>query len=291
MVVLRPPSPPPPPRPAPRQERTKERELDIDIHTGRHHTEVDIHETSRDRSRVRRGRSPSHERPSPAHRRRAAAYDDEVIVRSDRNKLSVDIEEHRHRRSRSAAPPMSPPITESSGAYDDEAEYITSRINERGRMGEAWHGHTKDWTIVDVPPGTERVRMDGVGGGAAEVTWQRYNGVRRARFIPERESDRSTVSLPEPPVMERERDRDRERVSVQIYDGDREVDVEKVTDRRITLRPSLPPPLPPAAPAKRSEMWTEITKDLVVREAIEECGYEYEETEWFYYVMQYLRYV
>lgn len=38
-------------------------------------------------------------------------------------------------------------------------------------------------------------------------------------------------------------------------------------------------------------MWTEITKDLVSEEAIKEVGYEYEETEEFYYVMEYLRYV
>lgn len=38
-------------------------------------------------------------------------------------------------------------------------------------------------------------------------------------------------------------------------------------------------------------MWTEITKDLVSLEAIKEKGYEYEETEKYYYVMEYLRYV
>lgn len=38
-------------------------------------------------------------------------------------------------------------------------------------------------------------------------------------------------------------------------------------------------------------MWTEITKDLVSEEAIKEVGYEFEETEEFYYVMEYLRYV
>ena len=88
---------------------------------------------------------------------------------------------------------------------------------------------------MDVPPGTERVRMDGVGGASAEVTWQKYCGVRRSRFIPDR---------------------------------DRKTDVEK-----------------------RAEMWTEITKDLVIREAIEEMGYEYEETEWFFYISTYMRYV
>ena len=38
-------------------------------------------------------------------------------------------------------------------------------------------------------------------------------------------------------------------------------------------------------------MWTEITKDLVSEEAVREVGYEFEETEEFYYVMEYLRYV
>lgn len=38
-------------------------------------------------------------------------------------------------------------------------------------------------------------------------------------------------------------------------------------------------------------MWTEITKDLVSEEAIKEVGYEYEDTDEFYYVMEYLRYV
>lgn len=42
---------------------------------------------------------------------------------------------------------------------------------------------------------------------------------------------------------------------------------------------------------KEREMWTEITKDLVVKQAIETMGYDYEETEYFFYVMDYLRYV
>ena len=41
----------------------------------------------------------------------------------------------------------------------------------------------------------------------------------------------------------------------------------------------------------RDRMWTEITKDLVIREAIEESGYEYEETDGYFYVLEYLRYV
>lgn len=44
-------------------------------------------------------------------------------------------------------------------------------------------------------------------------------------------------------------------------------------------------------PNQKDRLWTEITKDLVVREAIERAGYEYEETEQFYYIFAYLHYV
>lgn len=46
-----------------------------------------------------------------------------------------------------------------------------------------------------------------------------------------------------------------------------------------------------AEKSRKDRMWTEITKDLVSEEAIKEVGYEFEETEEFYYVMEYLRYV
>ncbi|KUI57657.1 hypothetical protein VP1G_04948 [Cytospora mali] len=286
MVLARPPSPPPPP---PRRET---RETDIDIYTGRNETEIDITRTrSRSRPRARsasRGprRVDSYDQ-LPA-RDRSYIHDDEVVISSARDKLKIDIDHERRSasarpRSRSAAP-----------GFDDEAEYITGKIDSRGRMGEAWGGATKDWTVVDVPPGTERVRMDGAGGGAAEVTWQKYSGARRAKFVPERGSEGALVPLSPPAssvVSDREgyappRERERgNRLSVQIFDKDQEIDVEKVTDRRISLRPSLPTPTP-----KSRDMWTEVTKDLVVKEAIEEAGYDYEETELFFYIMQYLRY-
>jgi hypothetical protein len=38
-------------------------------------------------------------------------------------------------------------------------------------------------------------------------------------------------------------------------------------------------------------MWTEVTKDLVIREAIDSMGYSCEETDDFFYVMEYLKYV
>ncbi|KAJ4367778.1 hypothetical protein N0V86_009900 [Didymella sp. IMI 355093] len=41
---------------------------------------------------------------------------------------------------------------------------------------------------------------------------------------------------------------------------------------------------------KKKDMWTEVTKDLVLREAIDSMGYRCEETGDFYYIMEYLRY-
>jgi len=126
--------------------------------------------------------------------------------------------------------------------FDLEADYYNRKAMERAYPGEGWNGATKDWAIVDVPPGTNRVRMDGIGGGAQEITWQRYNGVRRSKFI----------------------------------SGDEEL----ATDF------GGPAPVKP----KTKDMWTEITKDLVIREAIDSMGYDCEETEDFFYVMEYLKY-
>jgi hypothetical protein len=194
---------------------------------------------------------------------------------------------------------------------DDEAEYYRRKNDERAYIGEAYNGATKDWAIVDVPPGTERVQMDGVGGGGQEITWQRYNGVRRSKFIPERERipERIPERLPDPPRIERERERIeiRERdeprhessgLEIEISSSSRRQErprdpttyereyerIEETSDRRVGM------PRPP--PKQRmGDLWTEITKDLVVEDAIKELGYDYEETEFFYYIIQYLRYV
>ncbi|AEO54680.1 hypothetical protein MYCTH_2076744 [Thermothelomyces thermophilus ATCC 42464] len=267
VAAPRPPSPPP---------ARHNRDTEIDIYTSRNQTEVDIH-------RHGRGRSVSRERTS---RRALQTWDDDVVVQSDRRQLQVDIEHWRStsrgRRAHSAAPPAID--------YDDEALEITRKIDSRGRMGEAWNGITKDWSIIDVPPGTERVRLDGAGGASAEVTWQKYSGVRRTKFIPERDDKSSAVSS-STSLSELRAPAERERrLSVHVVDNDRavsrerNVDVEKVTDRRITIRGSTPPP------RNRSETWTEITKDLVCREAIEQLNYEYEETDYFYYIVEYLSY-
>jgi hypothetical protein len=178
---------------------------------------------------------------------------------------------------------------------DDEGDYYAKKVEERAYIGEAYNGATKDWNIVDVPPGTERVRMDGVGGASQEITWQRYNGVRRSKFIAERERAESEHSDPAPLPEPR---RESSGLEIEISSRSRrregggtsyEREYERIEERD-DMRVGFP--IPPRAPPKNrlGDLWTEITKDLVVREAIEELGYQFEETEFFYYILQYLRY-
>lgn len=272
------PTPPPPPAPAPPsppKEETREDNLEIEIRrkgirNGKPYEEditfeQDIRERDRDDRVVERRRSVSIDRKRSA---------------------SVSTRRRSHSRDRYR--------------YDDdlaeEAEYYNRKIASRAYPGEAYNGATRDWALVDVPPGTERVRMDGVGGGAQEITWQRYNGERRGKFI----SGDQVYEAPygnghssPPPLAAPPRGRDtykdeteiRERSSHPPRDRGDTREETKITyehrsgggggDRH----------------RKRDKMWTEVTKDLVVKEAIDEMGYEYEETDDHFYVMEYLKYV
>lgn len=247
------PTPPPPP-PAP-PSPPREDNLEIEIH----------------RSGTRNGKH----------------FDEDLIIEQDRHERSRSARpsEAPRQRSRSAATrrprspsPAGPPARR---GYDDdvaaEAEYYMRRATARGYPGEAYDGATRDWGLVDVPPGTERVRMDGKGGGSQEISWQRYNGDRRSKFqtgdrIYEGEfgapNPRSPppAPLPPPPVAQ----------------NTREEEI-RITERRITEGTQKG--------RTKDKMWTEVTKDLVIKEAVEELGYEYEETEEFFYVIEYLRYV
>lgn len=149
----------------------------------------------------------------------------------------------------------------------EEADYYNSRAAERSYLGEGYNGANKDWAIVDVPPGTKRVEMEGIGGAREEITWQRYNGVRRSKFIAEEDEYRARqekleVMAPAEPIHPR--------VEATRYEQGRRYVGEK---------------------DKKEKMWTEITKDLVTEDAIQQMGYDFEETEFFYYVMSYLKYV
>ena len=141
--------------------------------------------------------------------------------------------------------------------------------------------------------------MEGVGGAREDITWARYNGVRRSKFIadeddygpPSRDERRARGGLQ---GGERELDiaiRDsghgrgaEHELDVAIRDtrgaSEREQADEWGAGRRYVKQED-----------KKERMWTEITKDLVSEEAIKEMGYEFEETEFFYYVFKYLKYV
>lgn len=254
VVRARQPSPQPPPPRA--KSRARAQETEIDIYTSRDETDIDIRRSS---SRAH-ARSRSHSRHRPA--RDPYRESQPSLPSHDNDRLTVDYRKTR-RRAHSAAPT---PVRE-------EAEWITSKIDSRGRMGEAYNGATREWTIVDVPPGTERIRMDGIGGGATETAYQRYTGVRRTRFIPERDGE--LVSVPDASASGR---KSRDRLSIQITDDHREVDVKKSSDRRVVVRPQEP----------TMETWTEITMDLVNKEAVRRMGYPYEAREPFIYITQYL---
>ena len=254
------PTPPPPPAPAPPSppQETREDNLEIEIHrkgtrNGKAYEEDITFERDtwdRDDRQVERRRSVSVDRKrsmSVATRRRSSSrtrrrYEDEL---------------------------------------DEEAEYYNSRIASRAYPGEAYNGATRDWGLVDVPPGTERVRMDGIGGGAQEITWDRYKGERRGKFIsgdrvyeaPYGNGYASPPPLPAPtPAPPREERREiKEEIKININSG-------RGDDRHHHHK-------------KRDKMWTEVTKDLVIKEAIEEMGYEYEESDEHFYVMEYLKYV
>lgn len=231
------PSPPPPP---PELEPIVKPPIIQEVIT--HHRHID--------HGVERARSPSPP-PSPPRednleisiRRQSRGggkvYDEDIIYeRETRERKERGLEVERSRRRSLSAPRRR--YTEND--LEAEAEYYNRKAAERAYIGEAYNGATRDWAIVDVPPGTNRVRMDGVGGGSQEITWQRYNGVRRSKFINEDEEFISDFGRPAP------------------------------------VKP------------KSADMWTEITKDLVIKEAIDTMGFDYEETDYFFYVMEYLRY-
>ncbi|KAL1616433.1 hypothetical protein SLS56_011407 [Neofusicoccum ribis] len=263
-----PPPPPPPPEPILRPPIVQE------IIT--HHRHIDhgmippyvSHPTKNEHKKlkvagVERVRSPSPPPPPPSppkdetleisirNRRgeNGKSYDEDIIFEHETKERKPQHEDfelvHRHR---SASLPRRKVVDEWD--VDSEADYYNRKAMERAYMGEAHNGATKDWAIVDVPPGTNRVRMEGVGGGRQEVTWQRYNGVRRSKFYTEDHEYASDWGAPAP----------------------------------------APPPLPAPKNKPPADMWTEITKDLVIKEAIDTMGYDYEETDFFFYVMDYLRY-
>ena len=80
----------------------------------------------------------------------------------------------------------------------EEAEFYNKRIEERSIVGKATNGATHNLAIIDIPPGTKKIAMNGVGGGRLEVTWQSYSGVSRSKFYQDGIANEETVHSGEP---------------------------------------------------------------------------------------------
>ncbi|KAK5083103.1 hypothetical protein LTR05_006985 [Lithohypha guttulata] len=117
------------------------------------------------------------------------------------------------------------------------------------------------------------------------------NGERETQDIVISRNERSRSRGP-PPVRFREDDY-REEVDRTEIDIRRERDYH---NDRALIRPEPEPEPPTIGPRygarrdPRDGLWTEITKDLVVKEAIREMGYEFEETDDHYYIFKYMTY-
>ena len=186
-------------------------------------------------------------------------------------------------RRRSPSPPQQQQQRVSSRRYaaDDEigseADFYNRKVRERGYMGEAYNGATKDWGLVDIPPGTERVRMDGAGGGRQEITWERYNGERRGKFytddrVYEGEFGASTrgspAQQPPPPAPSAPA---REEIDIDINireerrgprprpakEPERTREEIRITEKRVEKETRRG-----GGGAAKDKMWTEVTKDL-----------------------------
>ncbi|OKL61238.1 hypothetical protein UA08_03849 [Talaromyces atroroseus] len=135
---------------------------------------------------------------------------------------------------------------------------------------------------LEEPSVTEEIEIK-PRGHAEEIIFEHQDKARsmspphRRHSLPEEEDKELIIkqSIPgghgrerEIIIREEERERKRELIPKEAHVGRRYTGVRDKRDRR----------------------WTEIAKDLVVREAIERMGYEFEESDHFYYVFEYLRY-
>ncbi|KAL8735081.1 MAG: hypothetical protein Q9181_002939 [Wetmoreana brouardii] len=262
--------PPPPPEPEPIRAPPIHQEIIT------HHRHIDHGFETRAPAPAPAPPPPRPRSPSPVKssydeieiRRRGSRngrqYEEDLIITErerdgDRRRREADHTPRRRRSPSFDARSRVPYTSRDELDIAEEADYYNSRVAERSYLGEGYNGANRDWAIVDVPPGTKRVEMEGIGGAKEEITWQRYNGVRRSKFIAEEDVEyRGGGELMAPKEVE----------SMKYEQGRRYVGEKD----------------------KKERMWTEITKDLVTEDAIKQMGYDFEETEFFYYIMSYLKY-
>lgn len=103
---------------------------------------------------------------------------------------------------------------------------------------------------------------------------------RRSRSMHQDAGYRSKYGGALVPILKNGRGKSAERrTSVAVVDHDTEIDIERSRRRRSRSRPKVVAP---------RETWTEVSRDLVSREAIERLGYPYEEAKYYYYIMMFL---
>ena len=155
---------------------------------------------------------------------------------------------------------------ESRNKIKAKAGYQDRWVALHGYSEEPWSTATKKRELADIPPGTKSVSTDVSGEGRQEITWDRYHGERRDKFYTgDRARQEDWTGVHYPPA----------RKSLSEMG-----EVPGNTSADLFQRPT-----------SKDRRWTEVRKDLVEKEAIEKEGYEYKETDEYFYIMEYLRYV
>jgi hypothetical protein len=147
-------------------------------------------------------------------------YEETIEEQQDtsRSARSPELRARDHENRRYSISELDDPYYDTAKDEREEGDYYNTIALGRSFAGEAYNGvacsqsrldvplgttivifdippHTRqigrdgvpssDWETLEIPPGTARVMMYGAGGGRHEITWQRYNGVRRCKFRPD----------------------------------------------------------------------------------------------------------
>lgn len=232
----------------------------------------------------------SHERARG--RSHSSASEEEIIIRREERDRGRGREDTRQEiiirkssRSRSpspvssvsARPPPAPPVIYAPQIHQ---EVITHHRHID-------HGYEVRQPVYSRPPSPPSPPpLPPAPPSARELSEERIE-IRRSDTRNGRTEDQDIV------ISRRERSRSAGPPAARYREED---EVDYYTDRQVAPAPKAytpPPTVGPrygARPDPRDRLWTEVTKDLVVKEAIKEMGYEFEETDEYYYIFKYMDY-
>lgn len=214
---------------------------------------------------------------------------DPVIEVEVEKKITEHEHEHHHHHIvidhgttyiNAAPPPPPPPVVKQARAEVRERE--TTRVTLEGVRERRYGTNYRSSGEIDFVETRERARSrprEIERERDVKIEYKRYNDYsydspRRSAGILPATSPRSSVG-----GLGQFEDWN-------VTDVKRKYDVE--IDGRITSGIRRQGPGPGAGKTERKELWTEVTKDLVARDALEEFGFYYEETNDFYYIFEYL---